>query len=210
MRRRFFKNAAAANYSTAIVGDILCSDLSIVARADYASSGKTAIAVVVDNNSGKLKCIGLSSVTGKNWDGYGGDITTISNITSASSAQADMDGYNNSLAIWNFSSLNQNSNNAVGWCRLYSTAGTQAGQWYLPAAGEWYQIDLTKFVAINQSLTACSGESISYYYDYFLSSTEKTSSYFWMVFTYSNFTLTDLPKSDGNQYKTRPFLLISY
>lgn len=213
MRRRHIgvNTIQGSGYSSAVVGSILCSDLSVVAAANYRSSGKVAIGVVVSNKDGKLRIIALNSVSGKRWDGYGADITTLPNKSTTQEQLADMDGYNNSWTVWNFSHWNQNADNAIGWCLLYSTAGTQAGQWYLPAAGEFMQISNNELRAINQALALCGGETIEFYsYDQFLTSTEKTGSYCVTVYIYTTLVLSDSVKYDVWTRKTRAFLLINY
>ena len=211
MLRRRLLNKKGIDYSGAVVGDILCSDMTTVSRANYLASGKTAIGVVINNSNRKLRVAALNSVTGKYWDSYFGDITTLPNITSVADALSDMDGHSNTLAIWNFTALNQNADNAVGYCHLYTTAGTQAGQWYLPAAGEWSLINTPSLlVVVNSAMNTCGGEAFGYYsYDYYLTSTEN-SSYIWLAYSYTAFALADILKSDANQYKTRPLLKIDY
>ena len=56
------------NYGTLAVGDILCSDGTTVTSTDYATSGKTAVAVVAGfNDYGAAVCVGLKQSSYLEW-----------------------------------------------------------------------------------------------------------------------------------------------
>lgn len=88
------------------------------------------------------------------------------------------DGYANSIAI-----NNQSPNSAAGACLTYTTPGTSAGEWYLPAVDELSKIYHTKY-EINKALNTNSFGSA-----YYWSSTELSFNYAWyyhMDIGYSN------------------------
>lgn len=55
LRRRILYKINNIDYSGVQIGDILCSDLTIVTTANYASSGKTAIGITYYNDSGDVR-----------------------------------------------------------------------------------------------------------------------------------------------------------
>jgi Protein of unknown function (DUF1566) len=93
-------------------------------------------------------------------------------------AQSTYDGYSNTIAI-----NNQNPVSAAGICLTYSTPGTSAGDWYLPAVDELSKIYHVKY-EINKALNA-DGFGSPFYW----SSTELSFNYAWyyhMEIGYSN------------------------
>jgi len=101
------------------------------------------------------------------WGGYNKTVTGIKTTTSESEAITDSAGSANTDAI--ISQLKDTPDGysqyyigapAAEYCRAYSNGCKGAGQWYLPAAGEYNQIVLNK-IAIEEALTAISGELFS-------------------------------------------------
>lgn len=101
------------------------------------------------------------------WGGYEKTVTGIKTTTSESDAITDFAGSDNTDAI--ISQLIGTTDSysqyytgapAAEYCRAYSNGCKKAGQWYLPAAGEYNQIVLNK-TAIEEALTAISGELFS-------------------------------------------------
>ncbi|MCK9629464.1 MAG: hypothetical protein M0R37_12850 [Bacteroidales bacterium] len=146
-----------ASYSEAVVGDILCTDLTIVKNADYSTSGKTGIGVVFSNASGKLKVVGLSQGSSKYWAPAGTD-TSIANIAApiATNIVNDLDGRANTTILY---ALSTNVNYIAGYCRAYSVTGAPAGTWNAPAGGEWVII-MANLATINSGISTCSGTQI--------------------------------------------------
>lgn len=215
------------DYSTAVLGDILCSDLSFVKSTDYASSGKTAIGVIFSNATGALKAISLTEFQNLPWSKSAIDITNLAHIYE-DYAQADMGGRNNTDVI--LAQLGTGNDFAAGKCNSFSTYGTSAGAWYLPAAGELYMI-LSNFTTINSSLSICSGTSLTmdaqelegvFTFWYYLSSTQKSEAkafrlrysaqYGVSIFDVDKTTVThyDSENSFWLYYVTRPAIMIAY
>ena len=93
-------------------------------------------------------------------------------------ATSQFDGYANTIAI-----NTQSPNSAAGACLTYSTPGTSAGEWYLPAVDEISKIYHVKY-EINKALNTNSFGSA-----YYWSSTELSFNYAWyyhMEIGYSN------------------------
>lgn len=101
------------------------------------------------------------------WGGYEKTVTGIKTANSDSDAITDFAGSANTTAIINQLSGTTDSYSsyytgapAAEYCRAYSKGCKGAGQWYLPAAGEYNQIVLNR-AAIEEALTAISGELFS-------------------------------------------------
>ena len=117
-----------------LVGMIYYSDGSC---SQYRETDKTAIGVVVEDNAYVMSV----PKSGISWASSSStDVTSIPNYTSSASSAAKNSylGKLNTTAIVAAYSSDTTSNNAAKYCNSYSTAGTSAGQWYLPAAGELY------------------------------------------------------------------------
>lgn len=201
--------------------------MTFVSAANYASSGKTAIGVVVGNSNRQLRVVGLTSVTGLIWAStMVGDITTIPNFSTPADAQLDMNGKENTEAAYNFTPYNQDDTTAIGWCKLYSTPGTNAGDWYLPSAGElallatktsnFYDVtnNTTHVTSINNALSACGVAKLPWNtttYGYYISSTEKNSSYTFLLVMFKYYpSISDVPKIETTEEEVRPFLRLDF
>ena len=112
------------------LGDILFSDGTCSANT---VSGKTPIAVVVYKSGNCGQAMALKSIGDYEWGGYGTDISGLTNYTSASSASKDYDSCGNTAKI--MAAGNKSTYPAVWAANEYSTEGTSAGDWCLPAAG---------------------------------------------------------------------------
>lgn len=152
LRRRLLYNKGGIDYSSAGVGDILCSDMSFVSATNFASSGKTAIGVIFRITSSSVSAIALSVVAGKYFGGSGTDIPTLQNITTG--GESEFDGKGNTDKI--IEALGNSTNLSAGWCRAFYTQGTNAGDWYLPAMGEWFAIAANQYT-IEASFSVCGG-----------------------------------------------------
>lgn len=156
LRRRIFTKKGI-DYSGAVAGDILCTDLMYVARANFATSGKTAIGVITYNSGTFIEAINLTDVF-KAFGGFGTDIPDLTNYTVESEALQDVDGTANTDAI--ISELGSSDTLAAGYCRSYSTVGTSAGDWDFWALGQLKRV-IDNITVINQGLTECSGTLIT-------------------------------------------------
>ena len=97
-------------------------------------STKTPIGVVVKTNE-LVMSLATKSMS---WASSYVDVSGVTNYTGNTSVQTDYNGKANTLAIVSAYPSDTTSNNAAKYCNSYSTAGTSAGQWYLPAVGEIY------------------------------------------------------------------------
>ena len=112
------------------IGDILYSDKSCDPNV---IASKIPIGVVFDR-ANKL-AIGLEQFS-ESWAIGDFDVPGLSNITSSSAAIADWQGKNNTRLVLECCKANGKSCTAFEYVNSYKTAGTQAGDWYLPALGE--------------------------------------------------------------------------
>lgn len=188
-------------YSEAVAGNILCSDLKIVSKENYAISGKTAIGIVIYNASGVLKAMALTGDS-KPFEGYQSDNAYLTNRATQAAALTETDGTTNTTGIisWN----GNDSNYAAGYCRAFSTAGRAAGNWDLPALGELKYI-ADNLSTIQSSLSTVSGTSITY--GYYASSTECDGDYQWAA-TLNNGTYSYVTKQE--EPWVRPITKITY
>ena len=127
-----FKNGACACDDSCTVGAIYYSDGTCSACVD---SNKTAIGVVVKDNGLVISQI---RSTGMQWSSSYTNVSGITETTDSAVAKQDFNGKANTLAIIATLTSDTVDNNAAINCNSYSTEGTNAGDWYLPTAGELY------------------------------------------------------------------------
>ena len=118
--------------SNCIVGDILYSDKSCEPNV---IATKKPIGVVFDRVN-KLAIALESSPSKMEWSEEYFYIPGFDSITSESEATADWQGKNNTRVVLEYCKANGKSCPAFEYVNSYKTEGTQAGDWYLPAAGE--------------------------------------------------------------------------
>ena len=114
------------------IGSILFSDKTC---SMYMRTGRTAIAVVVYvNDAGGGQAMALKSLdTNYMWSTEDVDITSLTNYMSSSAASQDYDSCGNTAIIL---AAGDKSKYPAAWAaHEYSTEGTSAGDWCLPAAG---------------------------------------------------------------------------
>lgn len=109
------------------IGNILYSDMS---TSSSVISGKTPIGIVLDSE--KKLAIALNEVQ-KAWSTEYFDIT---NLTNQSNAKTDWNGKSNTQTIISYCKTNSKSCPAAEYANAYTTTGTSAGNWYLPAGAE--------------------------------------------------------------------------
>ena len=113
------------------LGYILNSDMTVTSSKQ---SGKTPIGVVVCSYSGGGgQAMALKSIGNYEWGGYGTDISTLPNKTSSEAASKDYDSCGNTAKI--IAAGDKTTYPAAWAAHEYKTAGTEAGDWCLPAAG---------------------------------------------------------------------------
>ena len=149
-----FNNGTCSQNCT--VGMIYYSDKSCSSTYD---SSKTAIGVAVKDN----ELIVALTVPEMAWSSLYTD-TSLTNYTSSTDAKTDFNGKSNTAVIVAAYPSETASNNAAIYCNTYTTAGTSAGDWYLPAAGELYSYVCGNYSAINTAMTSIGWSFGSYYF----------------------------------------------
>ena len=166
---------------TVAIGDILCTDNSIVKPSDWPMAGKTAKGIIfyVDNTgmhgwAAHLQSQGSYVVWNPN--GYDGDSSTLTNYATAREASSDLDGYSNTQKI-------RNAGNATMYPAAYAVDFAQG--WYLPAAGQ-LRLLAAEIPTINASLQIISGAQLINSNVAYRSSTEEDSMNAWVVFAFGD------------------------
>jgi len=179
-----FNNGSCLQSCT--VGMIYYSDKSC--SSNYNSS-KTAIGVVVKDNA-LVIALNLPEMA---WGRLDYDVVELTEITSNSEARADMNGKNNTpiIASAHSSFGNPSSFVAAGYCNEYSTVGTNAGDWYLPAAGEVYNYIYNNYSAVKAGWD--------------ILGTNIANNHFWSSSEYDTWNAWYVNSTDGNlSYKDKP------
>ncbi|MBQ8436128.1 MAG: hypothetical protein IJX20_00605 [Alphaproteobacteria bacterium] len=164
------------------VGMIYYSDKSCSSTYD---SSKTAIGVVIKDNE---LIISQKKSSTMYWSNAYTD-TSLTNYTSSTDAKTDFNGKSNTAVIVAAHPSETTSNNAAIYCNTYSTAGTSAGDWYLPAAGELYSYVYGNYSAINATMTTLGWSFGSIY---LWSSSESDIYNAWYVHSYSGSVIDDV------------------
>ena len=170
-----FKNGACACDDSCTVGAIYYSDGTCSACVD---SNKTAIGVVVKDNELVMSQIRSTAMS---WSSNYANVSGITETTDSAVAKQDFNGKANTLAIIATFTSDTVDNNAAINCNSYSTAGTNAGDWYLPAAGELYSYVYgggTNYSKINTTMGKLGW---TFGGRYFWSSSEYLSNHAWTV-----------------------------
>ena len=147
------------------IGDILCTDQTIVSREDYHNSGKTAWGIVfyVNNSDSHGWAVALhdqaSSIQWCSEHYYGYDIPNLPNYEDARAAMHDLNGSLNTDII-------RNVDFALGFPAAW-TVDYDNG-WYLPSAGQLRYL-YSNFPEVNASLQIVGGTTIPYW----------TNKYYW-------------------------------
>ena len=159
----------AANCS---LGDILFSDGTCSANT---VSGKTPIAVVVYKSGNCGQAMALKSIGNYQWGDYGIDVWGVTNYDSSSDASKDYDSCGNTAKII---AEGDKSEFPAAWAaHEYKTAGTEAGDWCLPAAGIFTSI-YNNQSTINTGFTRAKGTKFTTS-TYAWSSSEHHGNYAW-------------------------------
>jgi len=158
------------------IGDILCTDGSLVKPSAWPVPGKTALGVVfyVDNTGEHGWAVHLQD-QGENiqWCSQSSsDVSSLTNINTARNALMDLDGYSNTMKI-------RNEGNAS----MYPAAWLVdfANGWYLPAMGQ-LRLLVAELSLVNPSLEMTGGSPIlTDPCPYYWSSTERNYTYAWCL-----------------------------
>ena len=132
------------------IGDILCTDNSIVKPADWPVVGKTAKGIVfhVDNTGEHGWAVHLQDQgTNLKWGGYGIDIPALPNQT-GTNIFTDLNGYSNTQAI---RAAGNASTYPAAWAVDFNSG------WYLPANGQ-LRVLLSVIVFVNATLDVVEGQ----------------------------------------------------
>ncbi len=162
-------------FPSVLVGDILCTDNSIVKPSQWPVAGKTAKGIVfyVDNTGEHGWAVHLQDQsTSVAWGGYGTDITTLTNYANSRSAITDLNGYSNTQRA-----------RAAGTAATYPAAylADFANGWYLPAAGQ-LRVLFSELLTVNASLQTVGGTQFPMTSNWgYWSSTERNQSFMWYV-----------------------------
>ena len=153
------------------IGNILCTDGSVVSPSDWPVSGKTAMGIVfyVDSTGEHGWAVHLQNHGSYQWASYGTDVSQLPNISYARVALMDLDGYTNTQILLN---------NA--YCPA-AYAVDFANGWYLPAIGQ-LNLLFAEMVTLNTSLQVVGGTQ--FYMDsefHYWSSTECGSGWSWYL-----------------------------
>ena len=161
-----------------IIGNILYSDKTCSKELD---TGKTPIGVVVyvDRNGGG-QALALNSIGEYKWGNKRTDISGLTNYTEASDAATDFASCVNSKII--MAAGDKSKYPAVWAANEYSTEGTSAGDWCLPAAGIFTSY-YNHYTYVNNGLERANGTKMNfgetYTCDTAWSSTENSSLAAW-------------------------------
>ena len=136
--------------SPVAIGDILCTDGSIINPNDYAASGRTALGIVffVDESDQHGWAVHLEYQGSMAWCNNYIDIPTLNNIRDFRDAIQDTDGYTNTGKIRNHGDA---SLFPAAWSVDYGNG------WYLPAAGQIRQL-YGYIPEINESIDIVGGD----------------------------------------------------
>ena len=191
-------------YKACAVGHIFYSDMSC---SVFMQSDKTPIGVVVYiDYQGHGQVLALKSIGDYKWGPADYDIPTLKNYLyyDSSSASEDLDSCGNTEKI--VKAGDKSAYSAAWAAHEYSTEGTNAGDWCLPAAGIFTSYYYNR-ATIDFSLRKAGGIALgTHVNDYIWTSTE-SSSYgaFYSNFTY-DYGLYDGYTNKINAYEVRPVL----
>lgn len=165
---------------TVAVGDILCTDGSVVKKTDW-PCGKTAKGIVfyVDSTREHGWAVHLQDQASNiKWSLTNNDIALLNNYANARVAISDFNGSFNTQII-------RNGGNASTYPAAYAVDYSEG--WYLPSAGQ-LRILFSELVPVNSSLSLVGGNQIPMNTNWwYWSSTEHNASTVWTI-NYYGFT----------------------
>ncbi len=180
-----------------IIGSILYEDMTCSLTV---IAGKTPIGIVVYLGPSGYQALALESIGSYEWGGYGTDISTLTNYTSSSAASKDYDSCGNTAKII---AAGDKSKYPAAWAaHEYKTAGTEAGDWCLPAAGIITSV-YNNQEAINTGFSRANGTQFTTSTEAW-SSSEYGSNFAWDSYFDYSYGLTSTNKNYS--YEVRPVL----
>ena len=160
---------------TCKIGDILYSDKKCYSGG--VQSGKTPIGVVFDAD--RRTAIALESSASRiDWSIEHMDTPGLTNITDEYKAKQDFNGKANTAAIKAYVNMIGYSYPAAKYAYNYTTTGTNAGEWYLPALGELNTVSSNNDY-MNYALSLVGKKDIPTNYHW--SSTESSNGFAWRM-----------------------------
>ncbi len=175
-----FNNGECICDTSCSVGNIYYSDRTC---SSCVVSGKTAIGIVVKDNE-----LVMSNRTGKiQWGEYRTDISTLTNYSSNTDVKTDFNGKDNTAKI--VAHFGEDVLYAGAFCHKYTTEGTNAGDWYLPAAGELYSYVYGNWSSKLSATATKLSWNIAYY--------------FWSSSEYSSYLAWGVGSSGGMDYRNK-------
>ena len=178
------------------VGDILCTDGSILGPGDFPTSGKVAMGVIfyVDNSGLHGWAVELQDSGPALWSTLMNpyyDVPTLDNYTTSRAAITDMDGYSNTATL-----------RAAGDANTYPIAYAVDFEngWYVPSAGQ-ARILYANTNVVNASLQLANGTPIAW--GWFWTSTEASFSSAWRIDDYGTIHWTAKGTAGSNGQKFR-------
>lgn len=192
-------SVSAANYLVPPirVGDILCTDGSILGPGDFPTSGKVAMGVIfyVDNSGLHGWAVELQDSGPTLWSTLMNpyyDVPTLDNYTTSRAAITDMDGYSNTATL-----------RAAGDANTYPIAYAVDFEngWYVPSAGQSRLLYANTNV-VNASLQLANGTPITW--GWFWTSTEATYISAWRIDEYGTIheTMKGSANSNGQKFRS--------
>ena len=187
---------------TCKIGDIFYSDKTC---SSDVISGKTPIAVVIYAYAkGGGQAIALKPIGSYAWGDSSKDITSLKNYDSSFSTLKDFASCENTRSI--IAAGDKGTYPAAWAAHEYSTEGTKAGDWCLPAAGIWFSYYNAK-ETINSSLERVGGTKGASNGTCSWTSTESNNNEAWV----SGYLSTDMYAGlydvyKGNSYEVRPVI----
>ena len=189
-------------------GYILNSDMTV---SSTLQNGKTPIGIVVCSYAGNIggQAMSLFSNGNPEWGPMNNDIPTLQNYSSEAEASQDTASYQNTEKI--IATGNKDTYPAAWAAYEYSTEGTSAGDWSLPAAGIFSSFDKNRST-INQGIEKINEEMYVYINaNLYPSSTERSYQEVWSSFNNDSAGLTDTMKwYDGYVYPVIGFCKSGY
>ena len=179
------------------IGDILLDNKTCAVDTNAILNDRTPIGVVFDVS--RKRAIALEEES-KQWASRDkDDIPGLTNYGSADTAKGDYNGKSNTSLIIAHGDRNGYETPAADYCYNYTTAGTNKGDWYLPALGELYLIYQNK-TTLNNNLSKIGGIQLDSNIRW-SSSEYGNASAVWILET-SSFPVYGKP----GVFKTRPIL----
>ena len=199
---KVIKETGSGGNKDCAVGNIYYSDKTCSVSYD---ASKTPIGVVVYvDGQGHGQVMALKSIGEYEWGGYGTDIPTLTNFSSAESASYDLNSCANTQKI--MAAGNKSTYPAAWAAHEYKTEGTNAGDWCLPAAGIMTSIK-NNISAINAGFVLTGGDQLGTS-SYLWSSSEVNSYYAWYLHLKYDYGLynDNYNYNKGYSYDVRPVL----